>query len=586
MNRNEINYDKLDPSLSIAYDEYYENGREGLYGHLLNNGEADSDAYVTVEEGAEESAKLARVVVFFKCASDANFDDLQDTGIEINAGGHEIRTAIVPLDDLPRLTDHPQVEYVTAAEKLHLLMDAASKKVHLPEFRVRDGKNLTGKGVIIGIIDTGIDANHPAFKGRILRIWDQTIKNGKGVPEGNFGVEYSGNDLVKSKDENGHGTHVAGIAASAGKKYGGIAPEASLVVVKTTQLDAHIDAAIKYIARIAKDAPAVVNISLGKHTDAHDGTDFLSQAIDKCVRKGFIICCAAGNEAQEDIHAQAEVIQGKTTKITCAHLYNKNGSYARLTFNGWYSHADEIEVAVQTENGETTGYQSVISGGKHNKKYVLKDESVAYISTPAPRLNGDHNFRVYLTPPQDADEPFTWTLMLRGRKVAGKGARVDVWCYQDGSFTSHASPSITIGSPGCATSAITVAAYTTKTEWKDASGQSRSIKDLKLDTLAPFSSRGPRRDGKPKPDLTAPGAVIVSCCSQDSRPPRDKVIDSNYVVRGGTSMAAPFAAGVIALLLSEDPQLDPAGVLAKLNYDTAEHDANAWGRGLITFPAK
>ncbi|WKX74105.1 S8 family serine peptidase [Streptomyces sp. XD-27] len=95
---------------------------------------------------------------------------------------------------------------------------------------------------------------------------------------------------------------------------------------------------------------------------------------------------------------------------------------------------------------------------------------------------------------------------------------------------------------------------------------------------------GPRRDGRAKPDLTAPGAMIVSALSRDSRRARHWMIDQNHVAMQGTSMACPFATGVVALLLSKDKTLDSGKVLTQLKYATRNGQnppADTWGRGLI-----
>lgn len=171
-------------------------------------------------------------------------------------------------------------------------MDKALAKVKLPGFRSSEG--LSGDGVIVGIVDTGIDPNHPDFVGRILRIWDQTV-SGPGVAEGSFGLELTGPLISASRDTDGHGTHVAGIAAGAGTKFSGVAPKANFVIVKTSFQDAHIADGIRYIFRVAEQPgrPAVVNLSLadisirtmGRIRCARSST--MKQALDGswCVRR-------------------------------------------------------------------------------------------------------------------------------------------------------------------------------------------------------------------------------------------------------------------------------------------------------------
>ncbi|WP_030724283.1 S8 family serine peptidase [Streptomyces sp. NRRL F-2580] len=575
-----MDYSKLAPSLAMAFDEYAE-GREALADHVQ---EDQMPGFVA----PRDFAKPARVVVTLDCSPDADFSDLEGaTGIEINAGGERVRTAIVPFDDLPRLTEHPGVERIAPAQRVRPLMDVAPGAVGIPGFRTKN--NLTGKGVIIGVVDSGIDARHPAFAGRILRIWDQEARGGPGVPEGRYGIEYTGADLAKSKDDDGHGTHVAGIAAGSDSKYQGVAPEAEFVVVKTNMTNAGVIDGIQYVFRVAKDLgkAAVVNLSLGAHSDPHDGTDAMSKAIDDESGPGSIVCCAAGNEGEDNIHAQLAPEPGEILRVLCLHSPDRDGIVQDLWFNGWYAGGDKVDVAVAAPDGLTTPFQGVLPNGPQgnpNKAYRLGDWMVE-IGTPGrDSRNGDQQITVRLRPPVNATGSRTWTLLVRGKKAAHQTTRVDVWALGNGSFSGpHARNSMTIGSPGTATSAITVAASTTKTRWTDIDGTSREASWLPPESIAPFSSMGPRRDGKAKPDLTAPGAMIVSAQSRDSRSSRRWMIDQKHVAMQGTSMASPFAAGAVALLLSQDESLDPGKVLSTFTYKE-KPDGDTWGRGLIDFP--
>jgi len=151
---------------------------------------------------------------------------------------------------------------------------------------------------------------------------------------------------------------------------------------------------------------------------------------------------------------------------------------------------------------------------------------------------------------------------------------------------ASATDSHKIGSPGASKQAVTVAAYTTRIKWKDKNGDQEQV-GLALDTICDFSSEGPLRDGSKKPDVTAPGAMIVSCLSRNSQPDEADCINDDYVVEAGTSMACPFTTGIVALLLERDPTLDSVGVKKLLKAASAIPGAAAgafnpkWGFGLI-----
>lgn len=580
-----MKYEKIAPGLVVAWDDYQQKGPDGLVPHMRSLG--------LVSE--KSSPKPPRAVVFIRCGEQAGLEHLAERKIRVNQSKGSVRTAFLPLEELDVLSEEPAVERIIPSRYLQPAMDFAPGKVHLPEFRFKT--HLSGKGVVIGVIDSGIDPKHPAFKGRLLRIWDQTLR-GPGVQEGDYGAEFTGELMQVSRDDNGHGTHVAGIAAGADATFGGVAPGADLIVVKTSFQEAHIADGIRYIFRVASELsrPAVVNLSLGGHGDAHDGSDSLSQIIDAESGPGRILCCAAGNEGNDNIHAQIAVPQGGTRTV----LFHIPVSYGEdavrfAALNGWYSGRDKFEIAVRSPGGFQTPYQGIIESGSAVRTYDLQEGRVR-ISTPGPDpTNGDYNLLIEILSRsgQDSPQPVTpgtWRLRLHGVEV--NRGQVDIWALDNSEqlnvlFVGRSvQDTMKIGSPGAAASAITVASYTTKTRWRDAKNNLQEV-GLEVDDISDFSSEGPLRDGGQKPEVAAPGAMIVSALSADSQVPPAYLVATGYRADAGTSMAAPFITGLVALLLERDPQLEPETVKALLRANSqipgqppGTFDSK-WGYGLI-----
>ncbi|MFI8420327.1 S8 family serine peptidase [Streptomyces sp. NPDC085479] len=577
--------EKLSPPLAAAYERYLQEGRR----RAPLRRPAGMMGLVSVEQ----RAKPVRVVVSVECDPDAPPVGAGDT--EINEGGRTIRTGIVPLDALEELAAQPGVRRIVPASQLRPSVDLALAKVGVPAFRTRLDR--TGDGVLVGVVDTGLFPGHPAFTGRVERIWDQTLIGGLGVPEGRYGAEFTGlaaGGEVLSRDVDGHGTHVAGIAAGAD----GVAPGARIVAVKTDFQDAHIIDGIQYVFRLADelDVPAVVNLSLGGHADPHDGTDVMSLAIEEESGPGRIVCCAAGNEGEDDIHARLTVPEGSSVSVPC-HPGRIDGFPDLFWLNGWYAGGDRLEVAVASPSGDSTAFQRVLTSGSPVRSYDLAD-GVVQIVTPGPDpANGDHTFFVTVEPtsPAPGAAAARWRLVLRGADVDGGSSRADVWILgrpeaqpQPQFSGSAVQDALKIGSPGAATSAITVAASTTRTRWRDIDGTEHLATWLVPDDIAGFSSEGPRRDGMPKPDVTAPGAMIVSALSRDAvGVRRGSMLDERRLVLQGTSMACPFIAGLVALLLEGDPSADPDKIRSFLTGAAAIPGGAPgafdpkWGHGLV-----
>lgn len=566
-----MKHEKMAPELISLCEQYRIGGRSSIQTHPYLN-----------LTNIEKPAKKPGISVFLRCHWDGEFSALESRGIRVNQKSGDIRTAYLPIEELERLSDDDRIQRIVPARKTNLLMDVSAEKIDVPEFRSAHG--LTGRNVLIGVVDSGIDPNHPDFAGRIHSIWDQTVQ-GDGVAEASFGQEFSSGDLAGSRDEDGHGTHVSGIAAGSDSRFTGVAPEATIVMVKTDLSDAAIGDGVRYIFRIATELgfPAVVNLSLGAHFDAHDGTDELSQLLDQLTGPGRIVCAAAGNEGEDHIHARLNVAANQVTALN----FKVPSGVTRCVLNCWYPGSEQIDIAVRDPRGRTTTFQAPILSGNPQRVQRLSGIQVA-ITTPGPDIvNHDHQITVAIS---NGDNPIpsgNWSLSFRGTRVAT--GRVDAWVAagENVIFTNSVDDGFKIGSPGCASSVITVASFTTRNVLVNLAGDELHF-DLPLDDISPFSSGGPLRNGALKPDVAAPGAVIVSARSADATKIQDDdVIADGFMRDQGTSMATPFITGLVALILQSNPALSPVDVKAMLKKSSKVpkgadgiHDIQ-WGFGRI-----
>lgn len=473
------------------------------------------------------------------------------------------------------------------------------------EVRDPTGRNVTGLGVVIGFVDTGIDVSHPDFtfpngSTKILYVWDQTL-SGRPPVGFSYGYECNSGDIeaggCRERDTFGHGTHVAGIAAGSGRANGnyiGVAPGASIIFVKSghevcggsnwTFDSAQILDGINYIAKKAAQLGkrAVINLSLGGNIGGHDGSDPWEIALDQFVKQGTAVAVSAGNEAQEKSHIRGQLAQGANVTFSIS----VKESTTDLAIDVWYSPQDEMAATLRTPNGRT--YVIPTATGAKTANY---GNVTAFANT------GDFGKELYFEVNSAGQLPKDgWTVTLSPRQISSNGVW-DAWvdtvtcAFPGAAFLSGAGyqidQNITIGIPGTAHHVVTVGAYATKTAW-EANGHVFGSIDAKTGGIATFSSLGPTRDGRTKPDIVAPGMFIVSARS-NSTAKGDSDPDPFHRVLAGTSMAAPHAAGVIALMFQYAPDL-PATELITILQQTARLDMNTdlltagspvWGFGKL-----
>lgn len=588
-----MQFDKLAPGLLARLSQVHAQGpvRRRVthrplpgYGTLAARDEATPPAV----PGAPQGDPPLDLRLFVRCEPNARFQ--YSPHYKVHGDRGRIRSADATLRGLRALSRHPGVHALNLASRCAPTNDHAAQHARLPQFRHSAHPAWTGENVVIGIVDTGIDTTSPTFAGRIVKLWDQTLP-GRGWSGARYGQVLEGEALHKSVDTNGHGTHVAGTAAGRHASHPGVAPAARLVIVKTDFNTNHVGDGIRFVFNVAQalGLPAVVNLSLGSHANAHDGSDDLSDLIDAHSSPGRIVVAAAGNDGQRAMHAETVVPAGGSVDVP---LCMPAGSepFEWLHVQAWYPGRTSLRVQVHGPGGGYSPVQPVRPGHEATKRYRIAHTVVQVTTAPAVTTpNDDHQVLFDFLPLRPLRHDHVWS--LRFHNPLAEDLPVHLWIDTsasgiDGRFVGGpVSHRCKIATPGCAARAITVGAYMSRSDLIDLQGQRYDMQQA-VGELCRFSSPGPLRNDGPKPDLVAPGALIVSTLASQA-PPLGPVVAPGLVACKGTSMAAPFVSGVVALLLQRDDNLDAAAVKQLLQANCrlpvapfSGYDP-CWGHGIL-----
>lgn len=600
----------------------------------------DAIAGKALSISAPPPAAASPVDLFIKSADPAaTARAVRAAGGQVHASVGAILSASLPSSAIASIAEDDAVEFVEGAKPINAFNDVAGAEIGVPE--VHQGTTLSsgyaGRGVVIGIIDTGIDYQHEDFrdadgKSRILAIWDQS-RSGTGPAEisDTYGTECDAESIADAScplvDVEGHGTHVAGIAAGRDETYGGVAPDANIIVVRydsRLSLDSGYadpifstkicEAAYYVFTKAAQlGMPAVINLSLGTHLGAHDGTSLFEQCLAGMTGDvaGRAIVAAAGNEVSTEssytgIHTGFQVRDSKAATNFVIRSTTRDRIYY---IDLWGARSSNLWLGLAIHNGTPSGESlqhslMVRFGDKIEGSFL--DGKVKYAinaTEAASALNGKPHagIRITLDPSITTPSDYSFDLI-----VSGSGS-FDAWLFPDKpartvQFTSvqgdrggdydyiPGDQEKCIAIPATSPGIIAVAGYATRTRWT-VDGLTWTFNGQGLSEILKFSSSGPSADPDAtgqKPEIAAPGGMIASALSSRSAAGSQVLMsDGRHFLQAGTSMAAPFVSGTIALMFQANPnftQEDAEGFLTQSAYAddfVGQVPNNRWGFGKL-----
>ncbi len=529
-------------------------------------------------------------------------------------------------------------------------------------------KGFTGQGVVVGMIDTGIDWSHADFSDpvnggtRIQYIWNTSVTTSGKTPADLFGGDLSGlnwgtvwtkaeinGGTCTAYDTNGHGTHTSGTAAGNGGatgNYTGMAPNADIIMVQGLTNNG-----ILFIYEMAKrlGKPCAVNMSYGPSYPVHyetvwpydfpqDSTDLDGQwinALNQYYGGGNIPVKSAGNIGHWNTYTdlsgggypkkQGGYHWATHQRTKTSHVLNVP-DYDVLWNNWWgyspgYHDVPELYLGCWLERPANVlitdpyGHTYIFPFGEDHAYLTYDGNVISGEIDSTPEANGAYTgvfciypYYGYYGASGAAVQPTRgkWNFAT-APKVGGKG-HADFWVsdlnwyngneyfgvdwYTPEIYTTFAgltSHSSYIVDEGATPFEITVGAWTTRTNWDSINGHNYTYtKKPILNTIADFSSPGPARNLFMKPDIAAPGQIILSALTHSASVNAAYVTtDGAHQAMSGTSMSAPFTTGGVALMLQKFPHLSLGQVRfnlkswAKEDYLTRAIGPNGFGAGKL-----
>lgn len=592
---------------------------------------------------AEELAQKARVLSVKEPNNDGSLAfivelndghdmaELENLGATVTSSMGSFGVIEASLDQLEDLANCDAVKYIAANYRHETLTNLARQASNVDA--VHNGaeglpRQFRGKGVILGVIDTGIEPMHANFcddmgEPRVKRMWHFTGNNGTFL-------EYADENLYSFTSDNGnetHGTHVAGIMGGSFNEMGtfaslnaqgrvevsggripfyGMAPEADMVLSGGELYDANIVGGVHKAIEYARSTgqPIVINLSLGSTHGPHDGTDVSTAALSDAGREA-IVCVASGNDGSNRLAVQKTLSEYDTEMVT---FLNDDQAYGAVDIWGdtdkpfkasWgifdSLNLDFTELFTADNSGASTSMKSDL----YSKLFT---GTVTFNAELNPRNNRWHVYTLANVRKKTGAEGRYWL----GIKIEGaEGQRIDIYGNTRTTFTNNGIEYYengtydgTVNGMSCGKNMISVGSYTTRSICPNMSSSSNRFSGTYGD-LSYFSSWGHLADGRTLPHVCAPGEWLASSFNTSyvntgadksylSAKAQGPVNENHWGYLQGTSMACPAAAGIIALWLEACPTLTVEQVIDIINKTSVRDEAVksstnpiAWGAGKI-----
>jgi len=565
----------------------------------------------------------------------AAVDALRAAGVTVEGKAGNLLTVRVPRERVGALSSVAGVRGVSRAHRLSLCNDSARYYSHVDAAHTGEGfsQAYKGSGVIVGLIDTGVDVNHINFcnasgKTRVKAVYwpvgsggTVPVVDGDTLPGSCWESAATIALLTADNTKATHGTHVLGSAAGsyAGNDWYGVAPEADLVVCGIPEddlTDANVGNCMRYICDYARRAgkPCVINMSLGDFVGSHDGTSPICELIDELAGEGCIFVLAAGNDGALKVHAEASVTGvGDTARVMLRNRYG--GTYYSGGVSSWSDGAQTHRLRVAMVN-RTSGVTLWTSPWVD----LLPTDSVLELSSDADSLllkyykgdisvgselatNGRYHTLVEFTG-RATSSAYVMSLQY----VCDQEVALSCWSSTYTNFLTTSVAGYTSGTSDGSISdmattdnCISVGSYCSRSRMTTKSGSTRTFSSTPTE-IASYSSYGPDARGVRRPDVCAPGCWLVSSGSRydsvsivgkTNIAPSAAVNDVEYYYypNSGTSMATPVVTGAVALWLQADSKLTAADVRKILETTSYSDDyvtggnAERWGFGKLDVAA-